>query len=154
MDLKWSSILIMCRSLLDDVLLQLSYFCGGILSNVMLEWSDDREHLSHSKQYMLQRLVGIHLAVLHWGRVSSEQLGFEYPSITNLSLSWHFFMVFFLIYKARLSKFYIDSYFENKKILCQSHVHVYLNVISRKVRKFCTFCLFWGGARMEQLKKN
>nr|XP_058954309.1 protein zyg-11 homolog [Pocillopora verrucosa] len=43
-------------SLLDDGLLQLSYFCGGILSNVMLEWSDDREHLSHSKQYMLQRL--------------------------------------------------------------------------------------------------
>ena len=71
MDLKWSSILIMYRSLLDDGILQLSYFCGGILSNVMLEWSDDREHLSHSKQYMLQRLVGIHLAVLHLGRVAS-----------------------------------------------------------------------------------
>ena len=71
MDLKWSSILIMYRSLLDDGILQLSYFCGGILSNVMLEWSDDREHLSHSKQYMLHRLVGIHLAVLHLGRVAS-----------------------------------------------------------------------------------
>ncbi|XP_066015177.1 protein zyg-11 homolog isoform X2 [Pocillopora verrucosa] len=43
-------------SFLDNGLLQLSYFCGGILSNVMLEWSDDRELLSHSKQYMLHRL--------------------------------------------------------------------------------------------------
>ncbi|CAH3129471.1 unnamed protein product [Pocillopora meandrina] len=43
-------------SLLDDGLLQLSYFCGGILSNVMLEWSDDREPMSHSKQYLLHRL--------------------------------------------------------------------------------------------------
>nr|XP_058944837.1 protein zyg-11 homolog [Pocillopora verrucosa] len=43
-------------SLLDDGLLQLSYFCGGILSNVMLEWSDDREPMSHSKQHLLHRL--------------------------------------------------------------------------------------------------
>ena len=71
----------MSRSFLDDGLLQLSYFCGGILSNVILEWSDDRELLLHSKQYLLRRLVDI-------SSFTSGQIiiGFEYPSVTNSSL--------------------------------------------------------------------
>ena len=117
MDLKWSSILIMYRSLLDDGLLQLSYFCGGILSNIMLEWSDDRKLQSYGKQYLLDKLVDISCLTLgHDCKLTI--VGFEYSSVTNSSLGWHFFIGFFFSkYEAKLSKFYIDSYFENQKII-------------------------------------
>ncbi|XP_027060609.1 protein zyg-11 homolog [Pocillopora damicornis] len=61
-------------SLLDDGLLQLSYFCGGILSNVMLEWSDDRELLSYSKQYLLHRLEQ---AVKSWEFPTDKFVGYQ-----------------------------------------------------------------------------
>ena len=117
MDLMWSLILVLCRSLLDDGLLQLSYFCGGILSNIMLEWSDDRKLQSYSKQYLLDKLVDISCLTLgHDCKLTI--VGFEYSSVTNSSLGWHFFIVFcFSKYEAKLSKFYIDSYFENQKII-------------------------------------
>ena len=116
MDLMWSLILVLCRSLLDDGLLQLSYFCGGILSNIMLEWSDDRKLQSYSKQYLLDKLVDISRLTLGHG-CKLTIVGFEYSSVTNSSLGWHFFIVFFSKYEAKLSKFYIDSYFENQKII-------------------------------------
>lgn len=46
------------RSLLADGPVELSYFCGGILSNVMLEWSDDKPNVHFcTKQQMLHKLV-------------------------------------------------------------------------------------------------
>ena len=80
-----SLILVLCRSLLDDGLLQLSYFCGGILSNIMLEWSDDRKLQSYSKQYLLDKLVDIsRLTLGHDCKLTI--VGFEYSSVTNSSL--------------------------------------------------------------------
>ena len=103
----------------------------------MLEWSDDREPMSHSKQYLLHRLVDISsLTSGHGCKLTIE--GFEYPSVQKSSLGCHFFMSFFPKHKAKLSKFCIDSFFENQKIITLVP-HTNLDVISRKVRKFCTF---------------
>ena len=60
----------------------------------MLEWSDDREPMSHSKQYLLHRLVDISsLTSGHGCKLTIE--GFEYPSVKKSSLGCHFFMSFF-----------------------------------------------------------
>ena len=89
-------LLVLCRSFLDNGLLQLSYFCGGILSNVMLEWSDDKELLSHSKQYMLHQLVGIvSLTLGHSCKLTI--VGFELPFCNKLIFGLTFFHGFFKI---------------------------------------------------------
>ena len=118
MDLKWSLILVLRRSLLDDGLLQLSYFCGGILSNIMLEWSDDRKLQSYSKQFLLDKLVDIsRLTLGHGCKLTNSRLWILFCN-KFIGLGWHFFIVFcFSKYEAKLSKFYIDSYFENQKII-------------------------------------
>ena len=126
----------MCRSFLDNGLLQLSYFCGAILSNVMLEWSDDRELLSHSKQYMLHRLVGIvSLTLGHSCKLTI--VGFEYPSVTKSSLGWPFYHGFFQNIRKGWANFISTVTLKIRKLLLQAHVQVNLNVVSRKVRKFC-----------------
>lgn len=45
------------RSLLEDGHIELSYFCGGILSNILLEWSEEKKLHLCSKQDMLLKLV-------------------------------------------------------------------------------------------------
>ena len=45
------------RSLLEDGHIELSYFCGGILSNIMLEWSEEKKLHLCNKQDMLLKLV-------------------------------------------------------------------------------------------------
>ena len=45
------------RSLLEDGHIELSYFCGGILSNIMLDWSEEKMLNLCYKQDMLLKLV-------------------------------------------------------------------------------------------------
>ena len=49
--------LLACRSLLEDQLIQLSYFSGGILSNVMLSWDDEVLLPLCIRELMLLKLV-------------------------------------------------------------------------------------------------
>ena len=117
MDLMWSLILVLHRSLLDDGLLQLSYFCGGILSNIMLEWSDDRKLQSYGKQYLLDKLVDISCLTLgHGCKLTNRRLWILFCNKFIFGLTF-FHWFFFSKYEAKLSKFYIDSYFENQKII-------------------------------------
>ena len=140
MNLMWSLILVLRRSLLDDGLLQLSYFCGGILSNIMLEWSDDRKLQSYGKQYLLDKLVDISCLTLgHDCKLTI--VGFEYSSVTNSSLGWHFFIgFFFLNMRQSWANFILTVTLKIRKLYHQSYVQVNLDVISVKVKRFCTFC--------------
>ena len=118
MDLMWSLILVLCRPLLDDGLLQLSYFCGGILSNIMLEWSDDRKLQSYGKQYLLDKLVDISCLTLgHGCKLTNRRLWILFCNKFIFGFTF-FHWFFFSKYEAKLSKFYIDSYFENQKLYC------------------------------------
>ena len=46
-----------CRCLLEDKLVQLSYFAGGILSNILLDWTDEDLLPMSLKLLMLVKLV-------------------------------------------------------------------------------------------------
>ena len=47
------------RCLLEDKLVQLSYFAGGILSNILLDWTDEDLLPMSLKLLMLVKLVRI-----------------------------------------------------------------------------------------------
>ena len=49
--------LLVCRSLLEDQLIQLSYFSSGILSNIMLNWDDEELLPLCIRELMLLKLV-------------------------------------------------------------------------------------------------
>ncbi|XP_078354230.1 protein zyg-11 homolog [Oculina patagonica] len=61
-------------SLLEDGLVELSYFCGGILSNVMLDWSDNIMLLLCTKQHMLHKLEQ---AVKSWELPAEELVAYR-----------------------------------------------------------------------------
>ena len=141
MDLMWSLILVLCRSLLNDGLLQLSYFCGGILSNIMLEWSDDRKLQSYRKQYLLDELVDISRLTLGHGckLTINSRLWILFCKKFIFGLTF-FHCFFFLNIRQSWANVILTVTLKIRKLYHQSYVQVNLDVISVKVKRFCTFC--------------
>ena len=141
MDLMWSLILVLCRPLLDDGLLQLSYFCGGILSNIMLEWSDDRKLQSYGKQYLLDKLVDISCLTLgHGCKLTNRRLWILFCNKFIFGLTFFHWFFFSLNMRQSWANFILTVTLKIRKLYHQSHVQVNLDVISVKVKRFCTFC--------------
>lgn len=61
-------------SLLEDGHIELSYFCGGILSNIMLEWSEEKTLHLCNKQDMLLKLEQ---AVQSWELPAEELVAYR-----------------------------------------------------------------------------